>query len=79
MFALNKGISIKYGNNKKTLADTLALGNGSVQRVKVEESARHKLVNLRVRTALTGYLLGPEFKRFYFFNFPTNMFLAIQI
>ena len=50
---------------KKTLADTPALGNGSVQRVKVEESARHKLVNLRVRTALTGYLLGPDFKQFF--------------
>ena len=64
---------------KKTLADTPALGNESVQRVKVEESARHKLVNLRVRTALTGYLLGPDFKRFFFYIFPTDMFLAIQI
>ena len=60
-------------------ADTPALGNGSVQRIKVEETARHKLINLRVRTALTGHLLGPDFKRFFFFIFPTNMFLAIQI
>ena len=42
MLALNTGNSIKHGN-KKTI-HTPSIGNGTVQRVKVENSTRHKWV-----------------------------------
>ena len=38
----------------------------------MEESARHKLVNLRVLTALTGYLLGPDLNDSYKYVFSNS-------
>ena len=42
--AFNTRISIKHGNNKNN-PDTLFIGNGPGQRVKVEKSTRHRWVN----------------------------------
>ena len=44
LFALNSEISMKYDNNKNQ-PDIPYKGNGPVQRVRVEESTRHKWVN----------------------------------
>ena len=42
-FAFSSEISTKHGNDKNQ-PDTLYIGNGPVQRVKVEESTLHKWV-----------------------------------
>ena len=43
LFALSTGIFVNHGNNKN-LPGIPFTGNGPVQRVKVEESSRHKWV-----------------------------------
>ena len=45
MFALTIGTSIKHGNNQNW-PDSPYIGNGPVQRFKVEESTRHKGVKV---------------------------------
>ena len=58
-FALNTGIYIKHGYKKQSVTPTIE--NRLVQRIKVEESTRHKLVKTGLCSARQYLLYCREF------------------